>query len=84
MLSKCTNGGTKNSYMIVVIISSGGGAQSLCLLRLDVAINAAIVYNEGETDRGPLFSIPGLSTFTKLGVVEIGRIESHKLKSKLL
>ena len=54
--------------------------------RLDVAIDAAIVYNEGETDRVTIFSIQGLSTFMKLGLgfVEIGRNESQKLKSKLL
>ena len=54
--------------------------------RLDVAIDAAIVYNEGETGRLPIFSIPGLSicTFMKLGFVEIDRNESQKLKSKLL
>ena len=52
--------------------------------RFDVAIDAAIVYNEGNTDRVPIFSILGLSTFMKLGVVEIGRNESQKLKSKLL
>ena len=52
--------------------------------RLDFAIDAAIVYTEGETDRVPIFSIPGLSTFMKLGVVEIGRNESQKLKSNLL
>ena len=52
--------------------------------RLDVAIDAAIVYNEGETYRVPIFSIPGLSAFMKLGVVEIGRNESQKVKSKLL
>ena len=52
--------------------------------RLDVAIDAAIVYNEGETGRVPIVSIPGLSTFMKIGVVEIGRNESQKLKSKLI
>ena len=49
-----------------------------------IAIDAAIVYNEGETDRVPIFSIPGLTTFMKLGVVKIGRNESQKLKSSLL
>ena len=49
--------------------------------RLAVAIDAAIVYNEGDTDRVSIFIIPGLSTFMKLGVVEIGRNESQKLKS---
>ena len=54
--------------------------------RCDVAINAAIVYNEGETGRVPIFSIPGLSvgTFMKLGFVESDRNESQKLKCKLL
>ena len=54
--------------------------------RLDVASDAAIVYNEGETGRVPIFSIPVLSvcTFMKLGVVEIDRNESQTLKSKLL
>ena len=53
--------------------------------RLDVAIDAAIVCNEGETGRVPIFSIPGLSvcTFMKLGFVEIDRNESQTLKSKL-
>ncbi len=53
--------------------------------RLDVAIDAAIVYNEGETGRVPICSIPGLSvgTFMKLGFVEIDRNESQTLKSKL-
>ena len=54
--------------------------------RLDVAIDDAIVYNEGETDRLPIFSILGLSvgTFVKLGFVKIDRNESQKLKCKLL
>ncbi len=54
--------------------------------RLDVAIEAAIVYSEGETGRLPMFSIPGLSvgTFMKLGFVEIDRNESQKLKCQLL
>ena len=54
--------------------------------RLDVAIDAAIVYNEGETGRVPIFSIPGLSlgTFMKLGFVGIDRNESQKLTCKLL
>ena len=54
--------------------------------RLDVAIDAAIVYNEGETGRLPIFSILGLSvvTFVKLGLVKIDRNESQKLKCKLL
>ncbi len=54
--------------------------------RLDVAIDAAIVCNEGETGRLPIFSIPGLSVciFIKLGFVEIDRNESQTLKSKLL
>ena len=54
--------------------------------RLDVAIDAAIVYNEGETGRLPIFSILGLSVgiFVKLGFVKIDRNESQKLKCKLL
>ena len=54
--------------------------------RLDVAIDAAIVYNEGETGRLPIFSILGLyvGTFVKLGFVKIDRNESQKLKCKLL
>ena len=54
--------------------------------RLDVAIDAAIVCNEGETGNLPIFSIPGLSvcTFMKLGFVEIDRNESQMLKSMLL
>ena len=54
--------------------------------RLDVAIDAAIVYNEGETDRLPIFSILVLSvgTFVKHGFVKIDRNESQKLKCKLL
>ena len=54
--------------------------------RLDVAIDVAIVYNEGETGRVPLFSIPMLSvgTLMKLSFVEIDRNESQKLKCKLL
>ena len=52
--------------------------------RLDVAIDAAIVYNEGETGRVPIFSIPGLSvgTFMKLGFVEIDRNELHNYAEK--
>ena len=48
--------------MIVFIISSGRDAQKLVIVgrkRLDVVIDAAIVYNEGETGRLPIFSIPG-------------------------
>ena len=54
--------------------------------RLDVAIDTAIVYYEGETGMVPIFSIPGLSigTFMKLGFVKIDRNESQKLKCKLL
>ena len=54
--------------------------------RLGVAIDAAIVCNEGETGRVPIFSIPVLSvcTFMKLGFVEIYRNGSQTLKSKLL
>ena len=75
--------------MIVFIISSGRDAQISVIVgrkRLDVAIDAAIVYNEGETDRLPLLSIVGLSvgTFVKLGFVKIDRNESQKLKCKLL
>ena len=75
--------------MIVFIISSGRDAQKSVIVgrkRLDVAIDAAIVYNEGEIDRLPLLSIVGLSvgTFVKLGFVKIDRNESQKLKCKLL
>ena len=74
--------------MIVFIISSGRGAQNSVFVdrkRLDVAIDAAIVYNEGETGRVPIFSVSELSvgTFMKLGFVKIDRNESQKLKSKL-
>ena len=75
--------------MIVFIVSSGRGAQKAVIgrgKRLDVAIDAAIVYNEGETGILPIFSILGLSvgTFVKLGFVKIDRNESQKLKCKLL
>ena len=75
--------------MIVFIISSGRGAQKLVFVgrkRLDVTIDAAVVYYEGETGRLPIFSILGLSvgTFVKLGFVKIDRNESQKLKCKLL
>ena len=75
--------------MIVFIISSGRGAQKSVIVgrkRLGVATDAAIVYNEGETGRLPIFSIPGLSvgTFVKIGFVKIDRNESQKLKCKLL
>ena len=78
-----------NIHMIVFIISSGRGAQKSVFVgrkRLDVAIDAAMVYYEGETGRVPIFSIPGLSvgTFMKLGFVKIDRNESQKLKCKLL
>ena len=78
-----------NIHMIVFIISSGRGAQKSVFVgrkRLDVAIDAAIVYYEGETGRVTIFSIPGLSvgTFMKLGFVKIDRNESQKLKCKLL
>ena len=54
--------------------------------RLNVAIDAAIVYNEGETGRLPIFSNLGLSvgTFVKLGFVKIDRNESQKLTCTLL
>ena len=75
--------------MIAFIISSGRCAPKLVFVgrkRLDVAIDAAIVYYEGETGMVPIFSIPGLSvgTFMKLGFVKIDRNESQKLKCKLL
>ena len=75
--------------MIVFIISSDRGAQKSVIVdrkRLDVAIDAAIVYNEGETGRLPIYSILELSvgTFVKLGFVNIYRNESQKLKCKLL
>ena len=78
-----------NIHMIVFIISSGRGAPKSVFVgrkRLDVAIDAAIVYYEGETGMVPIFSIPGLSigTFMKLGFVKIDRNESQKLKCKLL
>ena len=70
--------------IIVFIISSGRGApKSVFVARwsLDVAIDAAIVYYEGETGRVPIFSIPRLSVgiFMKLGFVTIDRNESQKL-----
>ena len=49
--------------MIVFIISSGRVAQKSVFVgrnRLDVAIDAAVVYNEDETGRLPIFSILGL------------------------
>ena len=75
--------------MIAFIISSGRCAPKLVFVgrkRLDVAIDAAIVYYEGETGMVPIFSIPELSvgTFMKLGFVKIDRNESQKLKCKLL
>ena len=78
-----------NIHMIVFIISSGRGAPKSVFVgrkRLDVAIDAAIVYYEGKTGMVPIFSIPGLSvgTFMKLGFVKIDRNESQKLKCKLL
>ena len=78
---------TQHSYDF--IISSGRGVQKSVIVgrkRLDVAIDDAIVYNEGETGRLPIFSILGLSvgTFVKLGCVKIDRNESQKLKCKLL
>ena len=78
-----------NIHMIVFIISSGRGAPKSVFVgrkRLDVAIDTAIVYYEGETGMVPIFSIPGLSigTFMKLGFVKIDRNESQKLKCKLL
>ena len=86
--SVCTED-RKFEHMIVFIISSGRGAQKLVFdgrKRLDVAIDAAIVCNEGETGRLPIFSITGLSVgiFMKLGFVEIDQNESQTLKSKLL
>ena len=83
----CTMG--HNIHVIVFIISSGRGAPKSVFVgrkRLDVAIDAAIVYYEGETGMVPIFSIPGLSvgTFMKLGFVKIDRNESQKLKCKLL
>ena len=62
--------------MVVFIISSWRGAQKSVFVgrkRLDVAIDAAIVYYEGEAGRVPIFSIAGLSvgTFMKLGFVKI-------------
>ena len=73
--------------MIVFIISSGRGAPKSVFVgrkRLDVAIDATIVYYEGETGMVPIFSIPGLSvgTLMKLGFVKIDRNESQKLKCK--
>ena len=75
--------------MVVFIISSGRGAPKSVFVgrkRLDVAIDAAIVYYEGETGMVQKFSIPGLSVsiFMKLGFVKIDRHESQKLKCKLL
>ena len=85
--SACTIG--HSIHMIVFIILSGRGAQKSMIVgrkRLDVAINAAIVYYEGEAGRVPIFSILGLSvdTFVKPGFVKIDRNESQKLKCKLL
>ena len=80
--------GTQNSYDSFHHLIWKRCPKSVCVgrKRLDVAIDAAIVYNEGETGRMPIFSIPGLSvcTLMKLGFVEIDRNESQKLKSKLL
>ena len=73
--------------MIVFIISSGRGAQKSVFVgrkRLDVAIDAAIVYYEGEIGRVPIFSIQGLSVGTFMKLVKIDRNESQKLKCKLL
>ena len=85
----CMHDGTQHSYMIVFIISSGRGASKSVFVgrkRLDVAIDAALVYYESETGMVPLFSIPGLSvgTLMKLGFVKIDRNESEKLKCNLL
>ena len=77
-----------NIHIIVFIISSGRGTPKSVFVarrRLD-AIDAAIVYYEGETGRVLIFSIPRLSVgiFMKLGFVTIDRNESQKLKCKLL
>ena len=65
----CTSASTMghNIHMIVFIISSGRGAPKSVFVgrkRLDVAIDAAIVYYEGETGMVQIFSIPGLSVST--------------------
>ena len=78
MIVCCTSACTivHSIHIIVSIISSGRGAQKSVIVgrkRLDVAIDAAIVHNEGKTGRLPIFSILGLSvgTFVKLGFVKM-------------
>ena len=69
------HGGTQHSYDSFHHFLSQRCPKSVFVgrERLDVAFDAAIVNNEGETGREPIFSIPGLSvgTFMKLGFVEI-------------
>ena len=81
------HGGTQNSYDSFHHLIWQRCPKSVFVgrKRFDVAIDAAIVYNEGGTGRLPIFSIPGLSvgTFMKLGFVEIDQNESQKLKCKL-
>ena len=88
LLYKCMHDGTQTSYDSFHHLIWKRCPKSVFVgrKRLYVAIDAAIVCNEGETGRVPIFSIPGLSvcTFMKLGFVEIDRNESQTLKSKLL
>ena len=74
------HGGTQNSYDSFQHLIWHRCPKSVFVgrKRLDVAIDAAIVYNECETGRLPIFS-----TFMKLGFVEIDQNESQKLKCKL-
>ena len=88
LLYKCMHDGTQHSYDSFhhLIWQRCSNSAIVGRKRLDVAIDAAIVYNEGETGRLPIFSILGLSvyigTFVKLGFVKIDRNESQKLKCK--
>ena len=62
LLYKCMHDGTQNSYDSFHHLIWKRCPKLVCVgrKRLDVAIDAAIVYNEGETGRMPIFSIPGL------------------------
>ena len=88
LLYKCLHDRTQHSYDSFhhLIWQRCSNSVIVGRKRLDVAIDAAIVYNEGKTGRLTIFSILGLSvgTFVKLGFVKIDRNESQKLKCKLL
>ena len=67
MTVSCTSACTMGHNIQVLVISSGRDAPKSVFVgrkRLDVAIDAAIVYYEGETGMVPIFSIPRLSVGT--------------------